>query len=157
MADKALTDPTAPVPSAEQLRAQQLDAQMKKLEQQDRSREEARKAQAAFNDDFLENHIGEEERAMIRRLVRTAAENGQMEVLVYSFPSDLCTDRGRAIRNSEPHWPDTLQGKAKEMYELFMARAQPQGYKLKAMIINFPGGIPGDVGFFLNWAPPIKV
>ena len=22
------------------------------------------------------------------------------------------------------------------------------------MIINFPGGIPGDVGFFLNWAPP---
>ena len=42
------------------------------------------------------------------------------------------------------------------MYDAFKARIQPQGYKLKAMIINFPGGVPGDVGFFLNWAPPVK-
>ena len=79
-----------------------------------------------------------------------------MEAMVYSFPSDLCTDGGRAINNSDPDWPDTLQGKAKEMYDTFKARIQPQGYKLKAMIINFPGGVPGDVGFFLNWAPPVK-
>jgi hypothetical protein len=22
------------------------------------------------------------------------------------------------------------------------------------MVINFPGGVPGDIGFFLNWSPP---
>ena len=27
------------------------------------------------------------------------------------------------------------------------------GFRLKATIITFPGGMPGDVGFFLNWAP----
>ena len=30
------------------------------------------------------------------------------------------------------------------------------GFKLKAMIVTFPGGIPGDVGFFLSWAPEAK-
>ena len=63
-----------------------------------------------------------------------------MEALVYSFPSDLCTDGGRAINKAEPDWPETLQGKAREMSEAFKARGQPQGYRLKAMIINFPGG-----------------
>ena len=133
-----------------------LEAQMKEMEEQDKVREAERKKLAAFTDDFLQHHISDEERAMIRRLVKNAVEKGQMEALVYSFPSDLCTDGGRAINNADPDWPETLQGKAKEMYDAFKARAQPQGYRLKAMIINFPGGIPGDVGFFLNWAPPVK-
>ena len=50
-------------------------------------------------------------------------------------------------------WPQTLQGKAKEFFDRYQTYGKPQGYKLKAMIINFPGGMPGDVGFFLNWAP----
>ena len=50
-----------------------------------------------------------------------------MEAMVYSFPSDLCTDGGRAINNSDPNWPETLQGKAKEMYDAFKARAQAAG------------------------------
>ncbi|MER2508997.1 MAG: hypothetical protein ABTQ27_09570 [Amaricoccus sp.] len=32
--------------------------------------------------------------------------------------------------------------------------AGPRGYRLKAMVINLPGGVPGDIGLFLNWAPP---
>ena len=40
-----------------------------------------------------------EERAMIQRLVTNAAANGKFEAMVYSFPSDLCTDRGRAINS----------------------------------------------------------
>jgi hypothetical protein len=85
-----------------------------------------------------------------------AVQDGKMEAMVYSFPSDLCTDSGRAINNGEPHWPETLQGKAKEFYERYLQFGKPQGYKLKAMVINFPGGIPGDIGFFLNWAPAEK-
>ena len=53
---------------------------------------------------------------------------------------------------SASHWPETLQGKAKELYDRYTEVARPQGYRLKAMIINFPGGLPGDVGFFLSWA-----
>ena len=49
-----------------------------------------------------------------------------------------------------------MQGKAKELYDRYLAVAKPQGFKLKATIINFPGGMPGDVGFFLNWAPDEK-
>jgi hypothetical protein len=30
-------------------------------------------------------------------------------------------------------------------------RARPAGYHLKAQIINFPDGMPGDVGLFLSW------
>ena len=33
---------------------------------------------------------------------------------------------------------------------------KPKGFRLKAMIINFPGGIPGGVGSFLNRAPEAK-
>jgi len=76
--------------------------------------------------------------------------------MVYSFPSDLCTDSGRAINSNDPQWTNTLRGKAKEFYERYLKYGKPQGFKLKAMIINFPGGIPGDVGFFLNWAPETK-
>ena len=77
-----------------------------------------------------------------------------MEAMVYSFPSDLCTDSGRAINNNDPRWPETLQGKAKKFFDRYQTIARPQGYKLKAMVINFPGGVPGDIGLFLNWAPP---
>ena len=68
----------------------------------------------------------------------------------------LCTDSGRAINSADPQWPETLQGKAKQFYERYLKYAKPQGYKLKAMIINFPGGIPGDVGFFISWKTEIK-
>ncbi len=90
---------------------------------------------------------------MIRTAIMSAVGQGKMETLVYSFPSSLCTDRGRAINNGERDWPETLQGKAKELYDRYTEVARPQGYRLKAMIINFPGGMPGDVGFFLSWAP----
>lgn len=45
------------------------------------------------------------------------------------------------------------QGKAKQFCDRFKAEAHPLGDKRKAMIIGFPDGMPGDVGFLLNWAP----
>ena len=53
-------------------------------------------------------------------------------------------------------WPETLRGKAREFYERYEKFGWPQGHHLKAMVINFPGGMPGDIGFFLNWATPVK-
>ena len=152
MSDK--TD-TAAVPiSAEALRMSILQKEMERMDGEQKLREAEQKKLTAFTDEFLHKHVSDDELAMVRRLVMNAVKDGKMEAMVYSFPSDLCADSGRAINNGAPNWPETLQGKAKELYDRYEERMKPQGYRLKAMVINFPGGVPGDIGFFLNWSPP---
>lgn len=141
----------AAVPSAQDLRMSIIQKQMAEYEARKKKKDEEERKRSAFAEDFLGNHVTEQERSMIRRLVMNAVEEGKTEALVYSFPSSLCSDAGRAINNADPNWPESLQGKAKELYERYKAVAQPQGYKLRAMIIDFPGGMPGDVGLFLDW------
>lgn len=151
MANRPITDDA--VPSADDLRMQLLEAQMQEFEKRKKAKEaeEARAAAAAA--EFLGSHITDREIQMIRRLVNNAVQEGKTEAMVYSFPSSLCSDGGRAINNADPDWPDTLQGKARDVYDRFKTIGQPKGYRLKAMILSFPGGFPGDVGFFLSWAP----
>ena len=147
-------DTTSAPMSAEALRMSILQKEMDKMEVERKAREAEEQKLQKFTSDFLHQHVNEEEIAMVRRLVANAVKDGKMEAMVYSFPSDLCTDSGRAINNYDPNWPATLQGKAKEFFDRYESLAKPQGYKLKAMVINFPGGVPGDIGLFLNWAPP---
>jgi hypothetical protein len=147
-------DPSAMPQSAEALRMSILQKEMEKMDVERKVREAEQKKLAEFTTGFLHQHVSEDEIAMVRRLVANAVKDGEMEAMVYSFPSDLCTDSGRAINNNDPDWPETLQGKAKEFFDRYQQFGKPGGYKLKAMVINFPGGVPGDIGFFLNWAPP---
>ena len=146
-------DRNEPPLSAEALRMAILEKEMEKMDEAQKAREAEQKQLAEFAHSFLHERVSDEEIAMVRRLVTNAVKNGEMEALVYSFPSDLCTDGGRMINNSDPRWPETLQGKAKEFFDRYQELAKPKGYRLKAMVITFPGGIPGDIGFFLNWAP----
>ena len=148
-----MTDETVQPKSAEALRMAMLDAQLAEMDKRRAAQTRAQQEHADFVESFFKEELSEKERDKIRRIVLNAAADGQFEALVYSFPSDLCTDGGRAINNSDPDWPATLQGKAREFYERYAEAAKPLGYKLKAMIVTFPGGIPGDVGFFLNWEP----
>jgi hypothetical protein len=141
-------------PTADQLRMRMLEKQLEEMERRQKALDAEQQARTAMLDSFLHDDVTEKERALIRRLVENAAASGQFEALVYSFPSSLCTDSGRAINNSDPNWPETLQGKAKKLFDRYQEVAKPSGYRLKAAIINFPGGIPGDVGFFLSWEPP---
>jgi hypothetical protein len=101
---------------------------------------------------LLEEQVSQKELDDIRQKIIRATDQGKMEVEVMRFPSKLCTDKGRAINNVEPNWPDTLQGKPKSFYDFFLKRGRPQGFKLKAMIVDFPGGVPGDVGLVVSWA-----
>jgi hypothetical protein len=149
-------DPKAPIPTADAIRMKLIEREMEAMEKERAAREAEQARLAALADEFLHAEISEEEKTMIRRLVMNAVQDGKLEALVYSFPSDLCSDGGRAINNSEPNWPDTLRGKAKALYDRYQTIAKPAGYRLKASIINFPGGIPGDVGFFINWAEPVE-
>ncbi len=83
--------------------------------------------------------------------MRLAAQRGQTQVLVMRFPNSLCTDKGRAINNAESGWPETLTGRPRQAYEYWRDNLRPAKYKLRAMIIDWPGGLPGDVGFYLSW------
>jgi hypothetical protein len=84
-------------------------------------------------------------------IIERAAKNGLDEVQVYRFPNTLCTDRGRAINQQEPGWEKTLTGIPKEIYEFWDRRLRSLGYKLRVQIIDFPGGMPGDVAMTLKW------
>ena len=85
-------------------------------------------------------------------VIQRAARNGLTEVQVYRFPNSLCTDKGRAINQMEKGWEETLTGMAKEIYQLWADYLQPRGYRIKYQIIDFPGGIPGDIGIILSWS-----
>jgi hypothetical protein len=84
-------------------------------------------------------------------IIERAAKNGLTEVQVYRFPNSMCTDRGRAINQQEAGWEKTLTGIPKEIYEFWQRRLRPLGYKLRVQIVEFPGGVPGDVGMTLMW------
>jgi hypothetical protein len=87
----------------------------------------------------------------VSRAVKSAAEPGEREVMVLRFSSEYCPDRGGAINNFEPDWPKSLTGFGKRAHQFWEKELQPQGYKLRAQIMDFPGGMPGDVGMFLGW------
>ena len=124
--------------------AAKVDEALKKRAEADRE------LQRLFRES-LEEQITQQELDDIRQKILRATEQSELEVQVMRFPAKLCTDNGRAINNGEPGWPSTLQGKAKGFYDFFVERGKPQGFKLKAMIVDFPGGIPGDVGLIVSW------
>jgi hypothetical protein len=84
-------------------------------------------------------------------IIERAAKNGLTEVQVYRFPNTLCTDRGRAINQQEPGWETTLTGIPKEIYQFWDRRLRSLGYRLRVQIVDFSGGVPGDVGMTLKW------
>ena len=84
-------------------------------------------------------------------IIQRAASNGLTEVEVYRFPNVICTDRGRAINQQEPGWETTLTGIPKEIYVFWEHHLRPLGYRLRVQIVDFSGGVPGDVGMSLRW------
>lgn len=84
-------------------------------------------------------------------IINRAVENGLLSVQVFRFPHTLCTDNGRAINQGEQGWETTLTGIPKEIYEFWKRQLQPRGYHIRYEIIDYPGGMPGDVGIILSW------
>lgn len=105
MAEAKPTGAGAPVPSADELRMMLLESQMKEMEKREKFRAVEEKKRAEFAAGFLGDHVTEAERTLIRRLVKAAVKDGKMEAMIYSFPSKLCTDGGRAINNNDKNWP----------------------------------------------------
>lgn len=105
--------------------------------------------------DKLSKPSGISEQEALKRaaeIVQRAVTNGLTEVEVFRFPNALCTDNGRAINNGmEPGWENTLTGLPKEMYSFWDRHLRPIGNKIRVQVVDFSGGVPGDIALTLKW------
>src|SRR5262245_54013771 len=84
-------------------------------------------------------------------IVNRAVENGLSSVQVYRFPHTLCSDNGRALNQAEEGWEKTLTGIPKEIYDFWQRQLKSRGYHIRYEVIDYPGGMPGDIGIILSW------
>jgi hypothetical protein len=139
--------------SAADLRRRMAEREAAKAAEELRHSQEQEAKQKAVMAEFYKppERTAEQLLVLVTQLVNRAAERGQSEIQVYRFPNALCSDRGRRINNSEPEWEKTLDGRPKLAYEFWQDHLRPLGFGLKAEVLEYPGGMPGDVGFFLTW------
>jgi len=101
--------------------------------------------------------------------IKRAFDRGETELMISAFPSSFCTDGGRAIVNAgtppinkpskeelaarpdEPEWLATLPAGVRLVYDYWKDNLKPGGFSFSARIINYPGGMPGDIGLFFSW------
>jgi CBS domain-containing protein len=100
---------------------------------------------------LIDRHISDENWCALLHRARQSAEQGEKEFMLMRFPSQLCSAGGRAINISEARWPETLRGEAAELYLRWERDLKSHGFPLGARLLDFPGGMPGDVGLFLFW------
>lgn len=100
---------------------------------------------------FMAREVRPDGMERLMAAVTRAAEDGKSELMVIRFPSTYLTDGGRAVNNFEPGWPKTLDGFAKRAYEFYDQHLRQLGYKLRAQVLEYPGGKPGDIGLFITW------
>jgi hypothetical protein len=127
------------------------DAEMKKMEEERKRKERRKQEQRDLHEAFMARDIHPEVMDRLNKAVRIAAEQGFKEVQVITFPASFCNDGGRRINNMLPDWPDSLEGFARRAYDFYMKELRPLGYKLHAQVIDFPGGMPGEIALFLKW------
>jgi hypothetical protein len=141
------------LPNAESFRTQLALAEAKKASAEMHRQEEEEAHKRALIE-HLSRPSGISEEEAVRRgveIIRRATAAGLTEVQVYRFPNELCTDRGRSINQNEPGWEETLTGIPRELYLLWHKHFRPRGYKLRVQILEFPDGMPGDIGMTLSW------
>ena len=101
---------------------------------------------------LLDHHVSEELWREMLEHAELAARNGEQEIMMLRFPSDLCSDGGRKIDVVEPRWEETLRGEAAELYGRWKTELKPKGFGLSARIVSYDdGGTIGDIGLYLTW------
>jgi len=80
------------------------------------------------------------------------ADLSKRRVTEQNVQNAIARIRGRAINNSESDWPRTLTGFPLDIYNKWQEAFRVAGYRLTAKILEFPGGMPGDVGLFIGWS-----
>lgn len=104
--------------------------------------------------DLLSKPSGVSDEERMKRaaaIIKRAVDNGLTRVEVGRFPNKLCTDSGRAINQQERGWENTLIGLPKELFLFWKQYLQPRGYKIAFEVVDWSGGVPGDIGITLSW------
>ncbi len=143
----------AMIPNAKDIQKQAALREAEKAEEHARAVAAAEAEKRALLEE-LGKPFGLSEDEKIRRasaVIQRAVKNGLREVQVARFPNALCTDKGRAINQQEAGWEKTLTGKPKELYDFWHDHLRERGYKISYQIVDFPGGVPGDIGITLHW------
>jgi hypothetical protein len=153
MEQSMTSKPDALLPSAKEVMQKIALAEAEDAGKQARMQAEAQAEKKALIDQLSKPSGISDEEAIGRgiKIIERAMHSRMTEVEVIRFPNQLCTDKGRAINQQEPGWEKTLTGAPKEIYQLWEKYFRPRGYKLKVQIVDFPDGMPGDIGMTLSW------
>ena len=143
--------PTGQVLNVKDLRRISDESEMAKMQEVLARRRKEEDEEARARQDFMQREIKADGIERFNSWVRRAAAQGQSELEIMRFHSQYCTDHGRAINNLEEGWPETLTGFAKRLHEAYVQHLAPQGYKIRAQILNYPDGNLGEAGIFISW------
>ena len=138
-------------------------------EQEEQLKQRQQEELAVFRERLETFVVTDENRQNVIDRIKRAFERGETELMLTSFPSSFCTDDGRAVINAgappinkpnpkeqmmappEPEWVATMPAGASKVYDFWKQELEPGGFKLSARIIDYPGGMPGNVGLFFSW------
>jgi hypothetical protein len=143
------------------LSLEELIAQREARRAQERALDEEaerRKRLAAqqYAEAFEAYRLTAEDKDTIMRRIAKAFADGEKELMLFAFPSDLCTDGGRHINNSLEGWEATLPGAARRVFEFWRDDLRPRGFGFFTRVISYPGGMPGDIGVFFSWPKELE-
>lgn len=113
--------------------------------------EAAHAERAAYAEKVLHYKLTADDEARAMAKIAKAFENGEREVMLAHFPSQICADGGRRINNQLDGWQDTLPGAFRDVHHWWETKLKPGGFGFAARVISYPGGMPGDVGIFITW------
>ena len=141
------------LPSAADCKKRMAEAEAEKASEYMRKQAAADAEKKALLDNLQKpSGVSDEERMKrAAAIINRAVNNGLTEVMVGRFPNVLCTDHGRAINQQEAGWENTLTGLPKELFQFWKQYLQPRGYRVKFQIVDWPNGMPGDIGVTLSW------
>lgn len=143
------------------------EARLRRQQEADRAlQRDADERLADFRRRLETFEVTAQQRQMTIEKIKHAFDRGESEIMLGSFPSDFCSDSGRAIINAnqpplnepetpvvdaDPDWVATLPAGVRRVYAEWKQNLKPGGFHFEVRIISFPGGKPGDVGLFLSW------
>lgn len=141
------------IPSAKAIQKEAALKEAQKAEEHAKKRAAAEAEKQKLIDKLSKpSGLSEEDKVKLAAtVIQRAVRNGLTEVEVYRFPNTLCTDRGRAINQMEKGWESTLTGIPKEIFQLWSDYLQPRGYRIRYQVVDFSGGVPGDIGVTISW------
>ena len=148
MADQARSEELMSAAQLHQLAEDQAMAEARKAHEKMKNAEQAHRE---MREAFMSREIRADGQQRLMTAIKHAIAMGKHEILIVQFPSDLLSDRGRRINNFESDWADTLEGFARRAYDFYKQHLEARGYKIRAQVIDYPGGKPGDVGLYLGW------